>query len=260
MGEIFFKIIASSSSGNCAYLRARQSNVLIDAGISPRRIKNARKELGQTLENIDAIFLTHEHGDHCKALETLPENENMAVFASEQTYETIVCRHPETQKFKWKVFTPGQSFSFKDLKVCTCALPHDSSECVAYKFLAREKSISWITDLGKPVLGAKDFAKNSNVLVLESNYCPKMLQNSNRTLRVKRRIAGTHGHLSNADAISVLQELDPDFVEQIYLAHVSRECNSVEHISDLLKVLPEKILQKIEIVSPFDGSKNPFSF
>ncbi|MBO7521614.1 MAG: MBL fold metallo-hydrolase [Opitutales bacterium] len=258
MPEIFFKVIASSSRGNCAYLKTPESHVLIDAGISPLRIKKALRELGDSLESLDAIFLTHEHGDHSCALKTLPERENLTVFASEQTYETLIYRHPETRKFKWKIFTAGQSFSFKNLKVCTCALPHDSSECVAYKIFAREKSISWITDLGKPVLGAKDFARNSNVLVLESNYCPKMLQNSSRAQSLKQRISGSHGHLSNADAISILNELDPDFVEKIYLAHVSRECNSVEHIADLIKVLPEKILSKIEIVSPFEGSKNPF--
>ena len=258
MPEIFFKVIASSSHGNCAYLKTPESRVLIDAGITPARIKKALRELGDSIESLDAIFLTHEHGDHSCALKTLRETENLTIFASENTYESLFYRDEKMKKFRWKIFTPGQNFSFKNLKISTCPLPHDSSECVAYKILAREKTISWITDLGKPVLGAKDIAKASNVLVLESNYCPKMLQNSDRSLHLKQRIAGTHGHLSNADAISILRELDPDFVEQIYLAHVSRDCNSIEHIHELLQVLPEKILSKIEVVSPYDGSKNPF--
>ena len=259
MADTFFKIIASSSQGNCAFLKANDTKILVDAGVSPRRIKNALHEINLTLEEIDAIFITHEHSDHCKALLTLPDIENLTVFASETTYETIAYRYEKTQRLKWKVFSAGQTFAFKNIKVSTCAMPHDASECVAYKFDFNQKSIAFITDLGKPTISAKELAKSANVLVLESNYCPVMLQNSNRSAHLKQRISGSHGHLSNADAISILMELDPDLVEQVYLGHISRECNTVEHIREIIQVLPPKLLSKIEVVNPFDANCAPFA-
>ena len=103
---------------------------------------------------------------------------------------------------------------------------------------------------------ARDFAKSANVLVLESNYCPRMLDNSSRPYSLKTRIKGSHGHLSNADAIELLKSIDCGVSEKIYLAHISRECNSVSR--DLLSGVGD-ILQKIEIVSPFSQSSTPYT-
>lgn len=258
MDDIFFTVLASSSSGNCAYLRANGMNVLIDAGISCAQINKALHGFGIDLSKIDAIFITHDHGDHCKALETISKNYAPKVFASELVYDFITYKMPPTKNMNWKVFTGGQCFKFESLKIATCPVSHDASETVAYHFDTGKKRISWITDLGVANESIVKCAQNSNVLVLESNYCPKMLANSGRPPRTIKRISSSHGHLSNADAINVLKTLDLNVVEKIFLAHVSRECNSVEHIAELLSPLPKSLLERIEIVNPFKSAKEPY--
>ena len=114
-----------------------------------------------------------------------------------------------------------------------------------------------MTDLGKVTHLARDFAQRANILVLESNYCPRMLENSPRPYSLKSRIKGSHGHLSNADAVALLKTMDCSVSEKIYLAHISRECNSVPHIRELLSDVGE-ILPKIEIVPPFSESSAPY--
>lgn len=255
MEEAFFHVIASSSSGNCAFLRAGGVNALIDAGISASRIREALRQYGASLGDIDAIFITHEHSDHCCALETLSKYPQITVFANESTYEIITAKKPGTRALSWKVFTSGQSFRFRGLKVSSYPVPHDASDTVAYRIEACGKSVVWLTDLGKPTILARDAAKSANILVLESNYCPLMLERSQRPMRLKARISGSHGHLSNADAISILRDLDCSVVEKIFLAHVSKECNDVRHIAELLAPLPGPILSKIEIVNPFEGCR-----
>lgn len=251
MGDFIFKVLASSSSGNCAFLHANGLNILIDAGISASRIRADIAEFGLDLRDLNAVFITHEHSDHCAALKTLSKYTSLKVFASECTYEMIVHKIPETKNLAWKVFTCGQSFAFESLKIKTFMLPHDASETVAYLIETESKKVMWMTDLGKPTLLAKEAAKLANILVLESNYCPKMLERSHRPIYLKNRISSSHGHLSNADAISILSELNPEVLERVFLAHISRECNDVNHIAQLISVLPQAILSKVEIFDPF---------
>ncbi|MBS1485333.1 MAG: MBL fold metallo-hydrolase [Opitutales bacterium] len=251
MGDFVFKVLASSSSGNCAFLRANGLNMLIDAGISASKIRKSIAEFGVDLPDINAVFITHEHSDHCCALKSLAKFPSISVFASQINYEIISYKTPEVKNLSWKLFKGGQSFAYESLKVKTFELPHDASDTVAYLIDTGQKRVLWMTDLGKPTLLAKQAAKLANILVLESNYCPKLLERSRRPLQLKRRISGTHGHLSNADAISILRELDPNVLERVFLAHISKECNDVNHIAELISVLPPSILSKVEIFNPF---------
>lgn len=251
MDEFIFKVFASSSSGNCAFLRANGLNVLIDAGISASRIRKSLSQFGLGLGDLNAVFITHEHSDHCCALKSLAKFPSISVFASQVTCEMINYKLPEAKDLSWKVFKSGQSFAYESFKIKTYSLPHDASDTVAYLIDTGLKRVLWMTDLGKPTLLAKEAAKLANILVLESNYCPKMLERSRRPMNLKRRISGTHGHLSNADAISILSELNPDVLERAVLAHISKECNDVRHVAELISVLPEPILSKIEIFDPY---------
>ena len=260
MNDIFFTILASSSSGNCAYLRVNGKHILIDAGISLTQINKGLSPFGININQIDAIFITHDHGDHYKALETIAKKHNPIIFASELVYDFITYKLPITKDLPWRVFSRGQNFSFEDLIVKTCPVQHDASETVAYCIANDKKRISWITDLGAVTESVLNLAKNSNVLVLESNYCPIMLAKSKRPLKTINRISSKHGHLSNADAIEVWKALDLNITERIFLAHVSRECNDVEHIAELLSSLPQELLDRIEIVHPISSAKRPYMF
>lgn len=254
--QMFFQIIETSSAGNCAFLEYEGTRILIDAGVGIRRVESYLRERGLTAEDIDAIFITHEHSDHCKALKSFSKFKTR-VFANRLTCESIIHIYSDTKPLNWTTFENGVPFDFRGIGVSAFSIPHDTSDSVGYCFQLGGKCLVWMTDLGKVTLLAQDMAKRAQVLVLESNYCPRMLDNSSRPYRLKMRIKGSHGHLSNSDAISVLKLLSPDFAEKIYLAHISRECNSVTHISELLEGIGN-IRSHIEIVSPFSETSSPY--
>lgn len=255
---MFFQIIETSSAGNCAFLRYGGANILIDAGVGIRKIESYLKTMNLAPVDIDAIFITHEHIDHCRALKSFKKYRTR-VFSNRLTGESIRAAEPDTKQLEWSVFEDGSKFEFSGLTISPFATPHDSSDSVGYCFRGGEKTLVWMTDLGKVTFVAKDFAQSAQILVLESNYCPRMLENSSRPYSLKTRIRGSHGHLSNTDAINLLKTLDAKRLEKIYLAHISRECNSVAHIRDLLADIGE-VLGKIEIVSPFsdDGCSSAY--
>lgn len=248
--ENFLYIMASSSSGNCAFLKYRNTKILIDAGVSKTTIIDSLKTKNETLETIDAIFVTHEHTDHCRSLEFFLQNENIKTFANGITAEMIKYKLPRTKNLNWKIFNTGESFIFKDLKITPFSIPHDANDTVAYSIELENKKILWATDLGKPTNLVREMLKNANIIVLESNYCPDLLEKSSRPYQLKHRIKSIGGHLSNQDTFELLKDLNHETIEKIFLAHVSKECNSIENIQCVMKNLPQKILSKLEIVSP----------
>ncbi len=255
---MFFQIIASSSSGNCSILRVGGRNFLIDAGVGVRKLESYLNGLGLGLGDVSGIFVTHDHSDHCKALPSFARFRNVSVFANSITRDCIVGKNPKASSLNWKIFENGLPFEFCGIRVNPFSLPHDAADTVGYSFSFEGRTLVWMTDLGKVTSLAFERAKEADILVLESNYCPKLLEKSDRSFILKQRINGTHGHLSNAAAIDLIMRLVDNFPRKIYLAHVSKECNEVGHIEDLLKVVPENFLSRIEIVPPFDVPASAF--
>ena len=255
-----FQIIESSSAGNCAFLQYDGLNILVDAGVGVRRVGAYLASLGLEIGDIDAVFITHEHSDHCKALKNLVKYRGIKIFANRLTAESIRYSIPETKVLNWQIFVTGRPFDFYGISVTAFSIPHDTSDAVGYCFGCGKRNLVWMTDLGKVTLSVMDVAARANVLVLESNYCPVLLDNSSRPYNLKMRIKSSHGHLSNADAIELMAALDASKVEKIFLAHISRECNNTEHIRELLKSSGKlsAILNRIEIVPPFSCNSSVF--
>ena len=233
--------------------------MLVDCGMSGRQVLDALCVAGLDPADLKALLITHEHSDHCKALKSFKNARQVKVFANRLTAESIQYLEPDTKKLKWQVFENGSPFDFCGIKVTAFSIPHDTSDAVGYKFGFEGRNLVWMTDLGKLTHLARDMARQAHILVLESNYCPKMLENSNRPYSLKQRIKSPHGHLSNLDALELLKSLDPSVVEKIYLAHISKECNSVSRISELL-CDAGGICSHIEIVPPFSVCSTPLEF
>ncbi len=247
---IQFQVISSSSNGNCSLLEYKESKVLIDAGIGIRSLEKFLEQKNLAVSDINAIFITHEHGDHCKMLNCLSKYQNLCVFANEMTAEMVMAKFPKAKNLHWKIFHTGDLFEYGEMKVQSFSVPHDANDTVGYKFDCGGENFVWMTDLGYVSQNCLNMAKLANLLVLESNYDPQMLENSTRTYSLKRRIRGSSGHLSNDDALSLLQQLDFEKLRKVYLAHVSRECNNTALIAEKIKLLGQNAC-KIEIVNPF---------
>jgi len=231
-----FTILGSSSSGNCGLLQSDDCNVLVDAGFSARRLAEMVESAGVSLEAIDAVFLTHEHGDHCAGMQGLCRRPGLKVFANRGTAAAVqaTLKH----RAEWHVFETGTSFRFRDLEIESFAVPHDAIEPVGFVFshgegdlFSARRSIAWVTDLGYAPELVRQRIRAVDVLVLESNYDPHLLQHDKkRPWSVKQRITGRHGHLSNEAARDLMASVEQPAWSHVCLAHLSRDCNSLEAV------------------------------
>jgi phosphoribosyl 1,2-cyclic phosphodiesterase len=229
-----FCILGSSSGGNCGLLQTPQASVLIDAGFSARRTGQMLATFGQSLAQIDAVFVTHEHIDHVKGLPAIAgKAASLRVFA---TYGTRCAAQNQIEdtKLKWGIIQPGAEFEFADLRVKAFSVPHDAMDTVGYLFTTGDDSpgnpvrrLAWMTDLGHIPRQAAESAAQADILVIEANHDLKMLEDSPRPFQLKQRIRSSHGHLSNEQTLEYLRTVENPRWRHIYLAHVSPECNDV---------------------------------
>lgn len=230
-------LLGSSSSGNCALLETAGTRVLIDAGFSGRQIVQRLGALGLGLKDIEAVFFTHEHADHAAGLRGLSRAPHLKFFANRGTADAL--QRNLGRPVRWQLFETGQSFRFGELGVQTLPLPHDAYDPVGFVFscgsegdlFAPLRRLGWLTDLGSVTPELARACREVDDLVLEANHDPQLLQDDpHRPFSVKRRISGHHGHLSNAAASAFLAQLDAPRLRRLCLAHLSRDCNSPEHV------------------------------
>jgi phosphoribosyl 1,2-cyclic phosphodiesterase len=245
--SVQFTILGSGSSGNCAYLESGETRILIDAGFSPRQIRQRLASIGRTPENLSGILLTHEHSDHISGLLGLADKLQIPVFCNRATQDATIWAFrakwssqkkpmPEgldgsaelKKKINWRLFNTGDSFELNELLVETFSIPHDAQDPVGFMLRTPEGNIGFATDLGHVTKLILERIRPANVLVLESNHDVKMLQASRRSWSLKQRILGRHGHLSNETAAETATQIMSAQLKHLYLAHLSRECNQPE--------------------------------
>ncbi len=245
--SVKFTILGSGSAGNCAYLETAETRVLVDAGFSPRQIRLRLAEIGRTPENLTAILITHEHSDHISGLLGLADKLQIPVYCNRDTQDATIwalksrlAAKKKTgsdvenadylkAKIDWRLFQTGDRFELNDLLIETFSIPHDASDPVGFLLRTPRGNIGFATDLGHTTKLVLERIRAANVLVLESNHDVKMLQECpRRSWSLKQRILGRHGHLSNVAAAETAAQIMSAGLRQIYLAHLSGECNKPE--------------------------------
>jgi phosphoribosyl 1,2-cyclic phosphodiesterase len=246
--SVRFTILGSGSSGNCAYVETETSRVLVDAGFTPRQIRQRLATIGRTPENLSAILITHEHSDHISGLFGLAEKLRIPIYCNRDTQEAIAWALKERwngrreplfdgmektaadflTKLEWRLFQTGDRFELNDLLVETFPIPHDAQDPVGFLLRTGAGNLGFVTDLGHMTKLVIERVRAANVLVLESNHDLRMLQDSRRSWSLKQRILGRHGHLCNEAAADAAAEIMSADLKHLYLAHLSRECNKPE--------------------------------
>lgn len=229
-----FRILGSSSSGNAALLITPQCKVLIDAGFSGRRLREKLEAIGEDLSSIDAVFLTHEHGDHTAGLKALSKLEKIKVFANRDTARAAQAKL--SRQINWGLFETGVSFRFADLTIYPFAIPHDAHDPVGYviesgdgSLFSPYRKLAWLTDLGYASPLVKQKIRECDLLVLEANHDLELLEQCpHRPWSTKQRIRGRHGHLSNDAAFELLSETERPRWRHVCLVHLSKDCNHPE--------------------------------
>lgn len=259
-----FRILGSGSSGNAALLVTEGARVLVDAGFSARKLTALLADAGESLERIDAVFITHEHGDHTAGLDGLKKFPHIRIFANAATARAIqggIEHRPD-----WQIFETGARFRFRDLEIESFAVPHDAQDPVGFRFtsghdgdlLSPRRSLAWLTDLGHAPQNVRECIRECEVVVVESNHCSDLLKaDLKRPWSLKQRISGRHGHLSNAAARELLASVASPRWQRVYLTHLSRECNSRAAI-DLAFADVRMALSACEFAVVEPGETTPF--
>ena len=219
--------LASGSSGNCAVVSDGRVHILIDAGISTRRITQGLKELGIELRHISGVLITHEHIDHVAALPVLCRQTGAALFTTEETAYELCGRHQGLED-RFRVFLPGQRFALGELEVGTFATSHDCACPVGYCVSDGKRKLALCTDTGYITPEAREGVRGAHTLIGEFNYDPEMLRTGPYPIHLQERIRGNRGHLSNELGGELAAWAAEQGARRIVLAHLSQENNRPE--------------------------------
>ena len=246
--SVQFTILGSGSAGNCAYVETAEARILVDAGFSPLQIRKRLASIGKTPEKLSAILVTHEHSDHIAGILGLADKFHIPVFCNRGTQDGTIWAFKAKfaskkslalegadataalkAKVDWRLFETGASFEIGDVGIETFSIPHDAQDPVGFLLRTSAGNIGFATDLGHVTKLVLERIRVANVLVLESNHDVKMLQDCpRRSWALKQRILGRHGHISNVTAAETVAQIMSAELRQLYLAHLSRECNKPE--------------------------------
>lgn len=217
--------LASGSSGNATLVSCGSTHILIDAGISVRRINSALKSFGLSISDLSALLITHSHSDHVSALTTYLKHYTVPIYASDGTAFDLRNRfagigallHP---------FAAGDGFSIGDFSIRSFATAHDAGDSVCYRLDSGDGAAGILTDTGYVTDSAAEALRGVSLLVLESNHDVETLKSGPYPSYLKQRILGSAGHLSNDDAARFAVAAARWGAQDVLLAHLSHENNT----------------------------------
>ncbi len=216
-------ILASGSTGNAIYLSMGATRILVDAGISARRIEQGLAGIGVKASDLDAVLITHEHSDHIKGLEVLTRKHELPIYTRERTWDAIPGGREKLAGRNWQAI--DQDFSIGTVDIKAFGISHDAADPVGFCFYYKQHKWVIVTDLGTVTPGVDKALSGADLAVVESNHDPDMLKNGPYPQFLKQRIMSKQGHLSNFDTAALLCRIAHLKRMQIFLAHLSQHNN-----------------------------------
>ncbi len=218
-----FSILGSGSRGNSVYIESGRTAVLIDNGFSGKEIMARLAAIGKNIDDLKAIFVTHEHNDHIGGVGVLSRRCKAPVYANPGTLRGGEARLGKL--FKTCEFATGDMLEFQDLEIRSFSISHDTADPVGYVIGNGQSRLGYCTDTGKVSHLMRQRLQGCEGLILEFNHDLKMLAEGPYPLPLQQRVRSSQGHLANGDAAAFLRELLHDGLEQIVLAHLSETNN-----------------------------------
>ena len=225
---ISFYTLFSGSSGNCSLISTKDTNILIDAGVSATRITSALSEVGVNADEIDAILITHEHTDHIRGVEMLTKRYHIPVYANKETF----CAMSDSIKYAYpdrlREIKPNECFEIRDIRVYPFEISHDAAHPMGYSVVSDDTKVSFMTDMGRINETVLKIICKSDAVLIESNHDENMLINGGYPWSLKKRILSDKGHLSNDRAAWLAAQLAKWGTKHIALGHLSDKNNTPE--------------------------------
>ncbi len=217
-------VFASGSSGNCLLLSGGGANILIDAGISARRISDMLGSCGLSLQDITGVLITHEHSDHISGLAGLVRRGGIEAFAPRTVAARLRGMMPQLDDHL-RVIPVGEGFRLSSLTIRAFHTPHDTDESVGYR-VEGDGVFAVATDMGCVTDEVRENLRGADAVLIEANHDEDMLRFGRYPVFLKRRILSEHGHLSNENCARLARELAESGTGTIILGHLSRENNT----------------------------------
>lgn len=225
---IKFCSLYSGSSGNALFIGTEKTKLLIDAGLSGKRILEALCSIGENPAELSAILISHEHIDHVRGAGILSRKQDIPIYANESTWCAMEHGLGPVKLENRVTFCTGKEFYIGDICVKPFSIPHDAAEPVGYSFFAQGKRITTATDIGHMNDDLLSHIEGNDLLLLESNHDIEMLRMGPYPWHLKKRIMGDHGHLSNESCAEVIAHLAEKGGKRFILGHLSNENNFPE--------------------------------
>ena len=223
-----FISFSSGSCGNSYYLGTENKGIIIDAGVSLRRVKKTLQDNGLSLDNVNSILITHNHLDHIRHLGSFCKREPKNVYTTEFIH-SVLARHTMTAEYLppyVRYIQEDSPINIDDFEVTCFQVPHDAAQTVAYSIKIEEKCFVIITDIGRVTPSVIKYALEADALVLESNYDVDMLMRGPYTHELKMRIIQGEGHISNDECAEALTKIWTPKLKHIFLCHLSENNNT----------------------------------
>lgn len=240
-----FSVLASGSTGNAFYIENGETRILVDAGLSGKKMDSLFEQIDVCPSKLSAILVTHEHSDHIKGLGIIARKYNLPIYANEKTWqamEGVIGEIDNEQKFH---FEANSVKTIESFDIESFSVSHDAADPMFFNFYGENnKKVTLITDLGYVSDRIKGKIKGASAYIFEANHDVSMLQMSKYPWSVKRRILGDYGHVSNEDCGIALSEVITDETKRVYLAHLSRENN----LKELARMSVDQVLRERDIV------------
>jgi phosphoribosyl 1,2-cyclic phosphodiesterase len=221
-------VLASGSSGNCTFIGTETTRILIDAGLSARKTAARLAEIGEKVEDIDAICVTHEHSDHIAGIRVLQKKHDIRVYANAGTLDGIRAAQ-KGHEVICSQFTTGCVFEIGDVQLEPFSISHDAYEPVGFVIRSGECMIGMATDIGIVTNLLREKLRACDVVVIEANHDEEMVHAAPRPWSLKQRILSNQGHLSNRASAELIAEIAGEGLVHLFLAHLSGDCNSPTH-------------------------------
>ena len=248
MGNLRFISLGSGSSGNCIFLGTEKYGILIDVGISQRRIQKLLGNVCITYDNIFGVLLTHAHADHTRGANSISNRLHIPFYSTAETFSLTSTGYRSQYEVGYQernIITPLEPFEIGEFRITAFELPHDVYN-VGYKIEYRDKVFTIATDLGESTDYLNKLIGETDYLVLEANYDYDMLLNGSYPYLLKQRIVGESGHLNNKKAAELIKNYATDRLKRLFLCHLSAHNNNPEIVKELFEqVKPKRTIVEV---------------
>ncbi len=231
-------VLSSGSSGNATLYSAGRTHILVDCGLSARRVAAHLAQAGLRPEDLAGVFVTHEHSDHVQGLRVFLKKRRIPLFAAPECHESEALA--SLDPWRRELLRPGHAVPLGGLSITAFRVPHDAACCYGYVVEAAGVKAVQATDLGQPTALVREKVRGAHCLLLEFNHDVDRLMNGSYPMHIKMRVRGSLGHMSNDQAGRLVQEVVNGETQALYLMHLSQENN----LPALAKLAAKEALQE----------------